>query len=206
MISFVARSKPRTRRKCSGELGAAIVVHADDRRDAAREVGEHAPPVRAPARRRALAAAILFQTGPGRKPNASTARFSSGGVGAASEPRVQAGAIEDGALVDVVPELAQVHGDARLAAEVRLLADVRHARDQHRRRPCALGGRVAPDQQQHREPEPDATTETSPMLRLLVYRDSHQAGGFPPAPTSVRTNRPGRGRAQLRATSEDPSP
>ena len=41
MISFVARSKPSTRRKCSGALGAAIVVHADDRRDAAREVREH---------------------------------------------------------------------------------------------------------------------------------------------------------------------
>ncbi len=143
--------------KVLGRARAAIVVHADDRRHAARDVGVQR-------------LEVAFQLGggvggpdlepdrPAAKPERVDRAFQLRGVGAAPEPRVQPGAIEDRALVDVVAELAQRHRHARLAAEVGFLADMRHAGNPHRRglirRPH--GAR----QQEHREPEPDATTET----------------------------------------------
>src|SRR5262249_31489090 len=55
-----------------------------------------------------------------------------GRVRAAPEGRVEAGLIEDPVLIAAVPELAEPHRRARLAAEVGPLLDVRDAVDADR--------------------------------------------------------------------------
>jgi len=69
--------------------------------------------------------------------------------------RVEAGEIEDVILGDVVAELSEPHLDARLAAEVCFLRDMRHVFDPYGFQfgacavPCSRGR--APEGHEHRE-------------------------------------------------------
>ena len=152
----------------------------------------------------AVGGADLEPDRPAAKPERLDRALQLRGVRAASQPRVQPGAIEDGALVDVVAQLAQRHRDAGLAAEVGLLADVRHAGDHAR---AVGGGGVAfrpaasrPERSdQHREPDQRPRPRRL-MLRLLVQRDSARGDARFPNIYSVRTSRARRPRARDAAT------
>jgi len=159
-----------------GRSGRLRVAHAHDRRHPARQVGAQAVE-----QRRQLAlrprGRDVEPDGAGPEADRLDGAFQLGGVRAAPEARVQAGAVEDGALVGRVSQPGQRHRDARLAAEVGLLADVGHALDQQ---PVGEGGR-RPGGRGRRKRDNDAAVHEPSRAQPSPPpgADTPEASGFP---------------------------